>query len=110
MLFPFENRDFGGPKWQNFPPAAGSIFYFIEVNGPPQARKNWHFGVRKQGFIRGKWPAAGGKFWRFEPHTKGGKWPKSAPPKTPQSRIPRTPPLVNSEIGDKGGGFGSGQD
>ena len=106
MLFPFENRDFGGPKWQNFPPAAGSIFYFIEVNGPPQARKKMAFGVPKQGFIRGKWPAAGGKFLRFEPHTKWGESGQNRHlRKPPNPGYPENPPLVNSQIGDKGGGF-----
>ena len=46
MLFPFENRDFGGPKWQNFPPAAGSIFYFPEGDRMvPQSRSSAPFIV-----------------------------------------------------------------
>ena len=75
-----------------FSACGGLNILFYRGKWPAAGEKKWHFGVPKQGFIRGKWPAAGGKFWRFEPHTKGEKWQKSAPPKTPQSRIPRTPP------------------
>ena len=109
--FPIENRDLGGPKCQNFSPAAGSSYLFYKGKWPAAGEKNWHLGVSKQGFTRGNWPAAGEIFWHLGPILRGKSGQNWQPRKPPNPGNPENPPLVNSQIEDKGGGvFGSRQD
>ena len=62
-LFPFINHHFEIPKCQNFPPAAG---YFPLENHHFVSQNVKFFRLRRaEKLIKGKEPAAGGKFWHF---------------------------------------------